>query len=139
VTATGCDPLRYQWQFNLALLDGQTNSTLVLSNVTLAAAGNYRVIVTGSGAPSATSEVAVLTVEAPPQLELVSGSGLNSNGVFALTFMAASNITAVLEASTNLVQWLPVQTNRTGNGQLEFADPASPGFPWRFYRIQLRP
>ena len=47
--------------FNDAALAAQTNSTLTLSNLTSAAAGNYSVIATASGG-SSTSVVATLTV-----------------------------------------------------------------------------
>ncbi len=60
VTATGTG-LSYQWYFGGIALMGQTGSTLVLSNVTSAQAGTYRVIVSGDcGAPVTNS--ATLTV-----------------------------------------------------------------------------
>src|SRR5689334_20822833 len=45
VTAQGSGVLRYQWQFNLAPITGATNRTLSLTNVQVAAAGSYRVVV----------------------------------------------------------------------------------------------
>jgi len=50
VVAEGSLPLLFQWQHNEADLAGQTNRTLVLTNVATAAAGRYRVrIVNGVG------------------------------------------------------------------------------------------
>jgi len=61
VTATGQDPLTYQWRFNEAELASMTNSSLTLTNVKRAAAGNYNVRVTDTSG-SVTSRVANLTI-----------------------------------------------------------------------------
>ncbi len=67
VTAVGDEPLAYQWQKNVVDLAGETNTTLVLSNVQTADAGEYRVIVTNSTG-SATSDIARLVVVSPPTI-----------------------------------------------------------------------
>jgi Glycosyl hydrolase family 9/Cellulase N-terminal ig-like domain len=41
----------------------------------------------------------------------------------------------VLEASTNLVNWIPIYTNNIG-GQVDYADPLSPSYTRRFYRAR---
>ncbi len=61
VTATNAAPLAYQWQRNGTNLVAATNDVIVLRNVRLAAAGEYRVVVT-SEFGTVTSEDAVLTV-----------------------------------------------------------------------------
>jgi len=59
--AIGDAPLNYRWLFNGAPIPDATNSTLILTNIQSANAGNYSVTVTNlSGA--ATSRVAVLQV-----------------------------------------------------------------------------
>ena len=58
VSATGSPPLSYQWQLYGNALGGQTNSSLVLTNVQ--AGGDYRVLVSNLYG-SATSQVAVVT------------------------------------------------------------------------------
>jgi hypothetical protein len=60
VVAGGASSIRYQWQFNGADLPGETNSTLVISSVTTANLGAYKVVVFNS-AGSVTSEPAFLT------------------------------------------------------------------------------
>jgi hypothetical protein len=62
VAATACTPPAFQWYFNNLALAARTNSTLTLSNLSPASAGNYSVVVTASGG-SATSAVAMLTVD----------------------------------------------------------------------------
>ena len=48
VFATGAQPLRHQWWKGAQPLPGQTNATLVLSNVTVAQSGDYRVLVSNA-------------------------------------------------------------------------------------------
>src|SRR6185295_16114375 len=71
-TATGTGPLAAQWRKNSTNLVAETNTTLVLTNVTLGQAGGYDVVVTNS-AGRATSQVATLTVtlRPPPPTELL--------------------------------------------------------------------
>src|SRR4029453_12177268 len=74
VLATGTAPLSYQWRFNDANIEDAPLSTLTLSNVQLAQAGNYSVVVANS-LGSVTSAVAVLTVN-PPTVCIPPPSGL---------------------------------------------------------------
>lgn len=61
VVARGTKPLTYQWRFNGADMPGETGSTLVLTNVTEAQAGEYSVVVKNA-AGEVVSENATLTV-----------------------------------------------------------------------------
>jgi hypothetical protein len=64
VGASGTAPLSYQWRFNGGALLGQTGTSLLLTNVQLAQAGNYSVLVTNQAGTAASSN-AVLTVLGP--------------------------------------------------------------------------
>jgi uncharacterized protein (DUF2141 family) len=70
VTATGTEPLSYQWQFNDADLSGETFSTLTVLNATAASAGSYRVKVTDADGRFSLSPAAALIV-APASTTLV--------------------------------------------------------------------
>jgi hypothetical protein len=59
VTATGDAPLRYQWTFEGDSLPGQTNSSLVLSRVTPAQEGTYRVLVLNASGSAVSSNAVV--------------------------------------------------------------------------------
>ena len=48
VIADGSLPLTWQWQFNQTYIDGATNASLVMTNIQLAAQGNYDVVVTNA-------------------------------------------------------------------------------------------
>jgi hypothetical protein len=88
VTASGNPPLQYQWQANgLALSDGpnisgSTTNQLTLSTITLADAGNYRVIITNDYG-SVTSRVATLALAGAPSItqQPVSQIGYLGNSV----------------------------------------------------------
>ena len=67
VTASGSQPLSYQWRKNTINIGGATNSTYTIPAVSQSDAGNYSVIVSNS-AGSATSNDAVLTVTPANQL-----------------------------------------------------------------------
>ncbi|MGA2787467.1 MAG: Ig-like domain-containing protein [Verrucomicrobiota bacterium] len=58
------------------------------------------------------------------------------NGQFALNVAGASGHQYVIEASTDLVNWIPVQTN---TAPFIFVDPDAGRFPQRFYRSVYAP
>ncbi|MCP5523216.1 MAG: hypothetical protein H7A46_16905 [Verrucomicrobiales bacterium] len=70
VAATGSGPLLYQWQRQNTDLPGRTSATLVLEDVQIAQAGNYRVIVRNP-IGTVTSQSASLTVSATPRAILI--------------------------------------------------------------------
>ena len=57
------------------------------------------------------------------------------NGQWGFTVAWATNVPAVVQASTDLATWQPVETNTTVNGSFYFSDPYASGFPNRFYRV----
>lgn len=65
VTATGSNPLHFQWQLSNTNLPGANAATLALNNLTPAQDGYYRVIITNT-AGAATSQVAEVNVIIPP-------------------------------------------------------------------------
>ena len=65
VTASGAAPLAYQWIFNGTGISGGTNSSLTVSNASLASVGNYSVIITNSYG-SVTSSLAALSIASAP-------------------------------------------------------------------------
>lgn len=64
------------------------------------------------------------------------GKGVDASGNFWLQASIPAHTTVVLEYSTNLSQWVPIQTNDTGGVFFEYATPVAPG-P-KFYRLLLR-
>ena len=62
--AFGLAPLQYQWRMNGIAIPGATNSILILTNTTVAASGNYSVLVSNSSVTNSSSTV-MLTVNPP--------------------------------------------------------------------------
>lgn len=59
-----------------------------------------------------------------------------ADGMFTFRFYGESEMNYVVQASTNLVNWLPLATNQIGGlGYLEFTDMSSTNYDRRFYRI----
>jgi hypothetical protein len=114
--------------------------TLALNEVGTNNAGNYTVIIT-SPYGSVTSAVANLNVtvpSTPPQI-LAGGAsfGFLTNH-FGFDLSGAFGQTILVDASTDLVNWIPLFTNiATGTNPFYFSDPAWTNFPWRFYRSRL--
>jgi uncharacterized repeat protein (TIGR03803 family) len=78
--ALGDDPLAYQWYFNGAALENATDPNLTVTNVQLANAGNYTVVVTNFSG-SITSRMAHLDVD-PTFTEITTGAMVNDTGNF---------------------------------------------------------
>jgi uncharacterized repeat protein (TIGR03803 family) len=141
VTAQGTPPLSYQWQkggtnlHDLGNVSGSGTATLALSNLALADAGNYRVVVTNA-AGSVTSRVAVLTVTSVPGPALVTSTpGLE----LQLALPAVSGGSWRIEASPDLKSW-SVLTNETATGgELQFADPEATNWVQRYFRAVWQP
>jgi hypothetical protein len=55
---------------------------------------------------------------------------------FGLNINWASGQTVVVEASTNLINWQPLQTNTLTTGSAYFSDPQWTNYPSRFYRLR---
>jgi hypothetical protein len=57
--------------------------------------------------------------------------------VFGFEVSGPSGANVVIQASTDLQTWIPLQTNLLGSGQLYFSDPQSPSNVQRFYPALL--
>jgi len=136
VTAGGTAPLSYQWRFNGADISGATNASLTLTNLRAADAGAYSVIVSNASG-SLTSTDAQLTVQ--PGLNFIGGSAFLAGGQFQVQLDGVPGQGFVMEASSDLLNWIPVYTNGGGAGTIQFIDPAAGTFPRRFYRGRAVP
>ena len=83
---------------------------------------------------SATNTFVVTVLPVAPDLALTANGRALTNG-FQFSFQTLSNSTWRIDASTNLLTWLPVFTNNTGaNGTFRFTDLLATNFPLRYYR-----
>jgi hypothetical protein len=107
VGATACTPLAFQWYSNDVTLVEGTNSTLILSNLTSASAGNYYVVAAASGGCT-TSVVATLTVSLNPTSLALDSSANPSGFNDGLNFTAAitpTNASGTIQFQTNGVEF----------------------------------
>ena len=125
VTASGTAPLSYQWRRYETNLIGAPGSTLNLASVQLTNAGDYTVVVTNA-AGSVTSQVATLTVLAPPSIALQPQSRTNLVGTVATFSVVATGTrpfsyqwrrgsTNLAGATTSIIQIGNVQAADAGN------------------------
>jgi hypothetical protein len=131
-TLTGGDPpLYYQWiidQTNLIAAD--TNlAGLLLTNVQFSDAGSYSVVVTNIyGSVTSAPASLIIYSNATPTLTVDSAS---TNGQFQFDILGVTGLNYSVQASTNLMNWVPLQTNVS---PFTFIDTNSTAFPQRFYR-----
>ncbi|HKW30968.1 MAG TPA: immunoglobulin domain-containing protein [Verrucomicrobiae bacterium] len=136
VSAFGDAPLYYQWFLNQTNpVAGDTNfSALSLTNVQPTDAGNYSVIVTNlyGSVTSAPASLVVYTNATPT----MSVDAASTNGQFQLDVFGVTGLNYSVQASTNLIDWVPLTTNVS---PFSFMDTNTALFPQRFYRSVLTP
>ncbi|HVM50425.1 MAG TPA: C1 family peptidase [Candidatus Acidoferrum sp.] len=143
VSATGTQPLGYQWRkFGTNLAVG-TDTLLTLTDVGRRDDGLYSVLVTNI-LSSVLSSDAILLVQVPQRLGtpvlLTDGTCVLLSGDADGGLLSPSDLTNfAVYASTNLTDWVML-TNCPSltSGQLEFIDLGCTQFPQRFYRILER-
>lgn len=70
-----------------------------------------------------------------PQMQSGTSLGVQTNQ-FGFNLNWASGQTVVVEASTNLINWQPVQTNLLSTSSAYFGNPQWTNCPGRFYRLR---
>jgi hypothetical protein len=128
-TKTG---LFYKWKFNGTNLVSATASALTLSKITTNQAGIYSV--TATDGHVTTSQAAILTVYATAAAKLAPAT--HATGQYALAVAGVPGYKYVVQASTNLVNWVPVQTN---TAPFTFVDTNAGKFRQRYYRTVYTP
>jgi hypothetical protein len=84
-------------------------------------------------------QVSFAPVSVRPVIMVNDGSfGVRTNR-FGFNVSGSAGQVVVVEGSTNLSTWLPLQTYTLGSGPLYFSDPATSAFSWRFYRARVGP
>lgn len=138
VLAGGTANLGYQWYFNTNTpVANATNSFLTLNNVQLANAGVYTVVVTNiAGTVTSTNVALAVTSNSPPPPQVLLPTF--ANGVFSLAVSGGSSSDFIVQASTNLIDWVSLYTNFS-TSPFTYTDTNSGNFGLRFYRLQPGP
>ena len=133
----GNGKLSYQWKFNGTSLASATNLALTLSNVTTNQTGIYSVTATLTPllAPhSSTSQAGLLTVYPTAAARLTPAALVSSQ--YTLAVAGVPGYKYVVQASTNLINWISLQTN---TAPFTFVDVNAGNFRQRFYRSVYAP
>lgn len=134
VSASGSEPLAYQWHFNGLPLIESTASVLNFKGIRLAQAGEYSVTISNS-AGSITSAPAVLAVTprmiAAAELRTVKRS---SDATIGFVVVGTPGLTYRIEVSSDLVKWTPRADIQIERGEAAFVDAEARGNWIRFYR-----
>jgi hypothetical protein len=125
LTASGTQPLAYQWRFNGSDLAGATGPLFTVGAVQPSSAGSYDVVVANI-AGTVTSEVATLTVWLPPTISLQPQSRTNlvgtdasfsvtANGTQPLGYQWRFNGASLAEATSANLTLTAVQASAAGS------------------------
>ena len=130
-SATGHPAPACQWYYNGALVTGCTNGVFTITNFQAAKAGNYQMVATNSLGWSVTSPAYMVFNSG---LHLDSSAQVGPNHLFQMRLVGTANTSYVIQASTNLLDWVALATNTVPNGLWTFTDLQSTNFPGRYYR-----
>lgn len=147
-TAISLTPMNFVWNINghpvadpkvsnvVVPLVG-TISTLTIKNASAADNGNFSLTISNAvgSVTSINAPVTVLGIVAPLTLSIASadraiGCGLQLSGPQGSNY--------VIEASTDLVNWVPISTNAAPSGSVSYMDTDATNHPVRFYRGRLQ-
>ena len=131
--AIGAPDPAYQWRFNGTNVSGATAASFTTNNVSTNTTGDFTVVATNISG-SATSAVAHLQVYST-QKALLSDFRYLTNG-FRAVVSGITGATYVVEASTNLTTWSPIETNQTTFTNVDFG---ATNLRARFYRVLFVP
>lgn len=132
VGAAGSQPLGYQWLFQNAVLPGQTNAQLTLTNLQAGNAGTYLVTISNVFNSVTSAPVQLVVYDACIDLHMYAG----------LTISGPQGSRYVLSYNTDLGNtngWIPLATNVLGGSNWFYLDMESPFSAKRFYKADLKP
>jgi hypothetical protein len=137
VSAGGTAPFFYQWYTGGMPLSGQTNSTLVLTNIQPASGGAYDVQVSNGAGSAWSTSPANLTVLFPV-LSLGNPPLVGRAMALTLTNVFAGE-TAVMQSSDDLLNWTAVQTNPVTASWISITNYIQPPQQAGYYRVLVFP
>jgi probable HAF family extracellular repeat protein len=109
------------------------------TNLTIAAGINDLGQIAGSGLLANGDYHAFLLAPVVPQTLSLRPLAVLANGQFELQVQGTPGQSFVLQASTNLIDWLGLSTNTLSGTVTNLTDTSAPGYSFRYYRAQLQP
>jgi hypothetical protein len=121
-----------------------TESILTVKDISAANEGNYSVQIK-NGAGTTTSDNADVIVLASTVSNAVSnvlsfvssGTGLTPAG-FKIQLSGPAGSNYVIQASTDLKNWIPLSTNSAPTGGISYTDAAANNLSFRYYRAKIQ-
>jgi len=132
VGVDGQTPFSYQWQKNGTNILGATNSILSFASAQTTNTGAYDVIVQN---PVGTEMSSVATLSVYTTAAATMNANATPSGV-SIVVTGVPGYAYVIQASTNLTAWVPIQTNFS---PFVFTDTNFTLLPHRFYRGVYQP
>lgn len=118
---------------------GQAAGTSPTLSALVSPETEYQVVVNGKFGAQGTISLSI-SFAPPPVFGFDSLAGIRlTNEAVQLRAWAASNLTLILQASTNLITWQNLTTNIIGTNGLLLEDANATNWDSRFYRLKLQP
>ena len=135
VSASGTEPLAYQWRWNGTNLAGATTNSYTIASAQPTNQGDYTVVVTNliGSVTSAVARLVVLTSLPRPSISELS----LTNGYCSLYLSGQLGPAALIQASTDLKNWRTLGSCVLSDAPVVFSDPQGAQFGQRFYRLVL--
>ena len=130
--ATGTAPLSYQWSFNGVKIPGAVAASYTRSNAQVTNAGSYTVAVSNLTRIVANA-TAALYVNAALQF---TNSGFTTNGSLQVQLIGIATSNYIIQASSDLTNWISLATNNAATGIILFTDTNRVNSGRRFYRAK---
>lgn len=132
----GAEPMTYQWRLHSNNIAAATNLTLTITNVQPNHGGTYSLLVSNSLGTTISSNAVLTVVVIAPSIIVNDGSvGFGQEG-FGFNLSGVVGTTVIVEGSTNLSDWLPLQTNLLDGTPAYFTDPQWTNYSGRYYRLR---
>lgn len=117
---------------------GPSVLALAVSGNTLFAGGNFTTIGANTNVFNGIAQINLSVTPACLAIVTTNAAFGLANGVFGFDMAGPTGSNVIIQASTNLQTWIPLQTNLLTNGLLYFSDPQFPTNTPRFYRGVLQ-
>ncbi|MBI2948845.1 MAG: immunoglobulin domain-containing protein [Verrucomicrobia bacterium] len=132
VSATGTSPLYYQWHRNGVPIAGATEKSLLLTNVSLADAGEYSATVSNLFGSETSQSVTLKVTE--PLRPVLSGLWRHGDGGVEFVMSGEAGREYHIEFSTDLRLWKRVATLRASQATSIYRNPDTVTEPRGFFR-----
>lgn len=127
---TGRPVPQVQWTLNSQPIGQATNTTLTIAAIASEHEGAYVLSVSNPAGQAETAPASVL-IDAPLKLAALK---FDTAKQARFQLVGLHSTTYLIQASTNLTDWITIATNFTDSGILSYLDARSTNHPSRFYR-----